>query len=135
MAYPRADRPFSFSQRRRPGAPSHGIIGMLAGGATVPGRALIDVLPFVEQTVLKSVLWQVGRALATGAEVPATTAKLSIRTAALPRPIIRPFPFRDSTAPEWSCAARPDIACLIRGKPIQRPGHPDPGVCCSRLPD
>ncbi len=40
---------------------------MLPGGATVPGRALIDTLPLVWQIVLKSVLWHVGRASATGA--------------------------------------------------------------------
>ena len=50
-------------------------MGWLAGGATVPGRALIDVLPFVEQMVLAKVSWHVGRALATGAEIPAAAAK------------------------------------------------------------
>jgi hypothetical protein len=58
---------------------------MLAGGATVPGRALIDVLPLVEQMDLKSVLWQVGRATATGAETPAATARPASTTAVLYR--------------------------------------------------
>lgn len=35
--------------------PSHGNTGMLAGGAVVPGLALIDVLPFVVQIVLVEV--------------------------------------------------------------------------------
>ena len=61
----------------------NGMCGMLAGGATVPGRALIDVLPLVEQMDLKSVLWQDGRAVATGAETPAATARPASRSAVL----------------------------------------------------
>ena len=40
--------------------PSHGNTGWLAGGAVVPGRALIDTLPLVWQMVLVAVSWQVG---------------------------------------------------------------------------
>ena len=59
--------------------------GMLAGGATVPGRALIDTLPLVWQMDLKSVCWQVGRARATGAETPAATVRPASTSAALCR--------------------------------------------------
>ncbi len=86
--------------------PNHGIMGWLAGGATVPGRALIDVLPFVEQMVLVLVSWHVGLALATGAEMPAATAKLTISNAA-PRCFgMGPFPSV--------------MGALIRGTPIRR---------------
>lgn len=53
---------------------------MFPGGATVPGRALMDTLPLVSQMVMEFVLWQVGRASATGAAtrpratIPATTS-------------------------------------------------------------
>ena len=60
----------------------------MAGGAVVPGRALIDTLPLVWQMVLVLVSWQVGRALAMGDETPATTTKPAIRTAALARPVM-----------------------------------------------
>ena len=66
----------------------NGMCGMLAGGATVPGRALIDVLPLVEQMDLKSVLWQVGRAKAIGAETPAATVRPASTSAALCRSAI-----------------------------------------------
>lgn len=55
--------------------PNHGNTGMFAGGAVVPGLALIATLPLVWQTLLKSVSLHVGRAPAAGAETPATTAK------------------------------------------------------------
>ena len=66
----------------------------MAGGAVVPGLALIDVLPLVWQTVLVALSWHVSRALATGAEIPAATAKPATRTAALAEPVIVYFPFR-----------------------------------------
>lgn len=56
MTRPRADGSSRAVQRRRPAMPIHGIMGWLAGGATVPGRALIDVLPFVEQMSCEGVL-------------------------------------------------------------------------------
>ncbi len=108
----------SRDQRRRPGIPSQGIMGWLAGGATVPGRALIDVLPFVEQMVLAKVSWHVGRALATGAEIPAAAAKLTISSAALRRPGMCPFP--SVALPTWMCAVRAGMRSLIRGRPIQQ---------------
>jgi hypothetical protein len=46
---------------------------------------LIDVLPLVEQMDLKSVLWQVGRAMATGAETPAATVRPASSSAVLCR--------------------------------------------------
>ena len=101
-----------------PGIPSQGIMGRLAGGATVPGRALIDVLPFVEQMVLAKVSWHVGRALATGAEIPAAAAKLTISSAALRRPGMCPFP--SVALPTWMCAVRAGMRSLIRGRPIQQ---------------
>ena len=61
----------------------------MAGGAIVPGRALIDVLPLVWQMVLVSLSLQVSRAVATGAEIPATRAKPATRTIALTEPVIR----------------------------------------------
>ena len=60
----------------------------MAGGAFVPGRALIDVLPLVWQTVLVALSLHVSRALATGAEIPATTAKPATRTTALTEPVM-----------------------------------------------
>ena len=63
----------------------NGMCGMLAGGATVPGRALMDVLPLVEQMDLNSVLWQVGRARAMGAETPAATVRPASTSAVLRR--------------------------------------------------
>ena len=57
--------------------------GMLAGGATVPGRALIDTLPLVWQILLKSVCWQDGRAMAMGAETPAATVRPASMSAVL----------------------------------------------------
>lgn len=48
---------------------------MFAGGAVVPGLALIATLPLVWQTLLNSVSLHVGRAPAVGAENPATTTK------------------------------------------------------------
>ena len=71
----------------------NGMCGMLAGGATVPGRALIDVLPLVEQMDLKSVLWQVGRATAVGAETPAATVRPASMSAALCRIAISSLTF------------------------------------------
>lgn len=81
-------RTLGVDYRRAPGMPSHGNTGRLAGGAVVPGRALIDTLPLVWQMVLVLVSWQVGRALATGAKTPATTAKPTISTPALIRVIV-----------------------------------------------
>ena len=54
--------------------------GMFAGGATVPGRALIETLPLVWQTVMKSVLWQVGRATATGGVISSTIITKTVNT-------------------------------------------------------
>jgi hypothetical protein len=71
------------SYRRRPGIPSHGIAGWFAGGATVPGVALIDTLPLVSQMDTVLVVRQVGLALATGVEMPATTTELTVSTGAL----------------------------------------------------
>jgi hypothetical protein len=82
--------------------------GMLAGGATVPGLDLIDTLPLVWQTVMKSELWQDGRALAEGAETPDTTAKHAISSAVLPRPVICPSPL-----------GLPEVRSVIRGTPIR----------------
>lgn len=102
--------------------PIHGIMGWLAGGATVPGRALIDVLPFVEQMVFAKVSWHVGRALATGAETPAAAAKLTSSSAALRRPGMCPFP--SVALPTWTCAVRAGMRALIRGRPIRQWWHP-----------
>ncbi|BBX90883.1 hypothetical protein MBOE_25320 [Mycolicibacterium boenickei] len=113
--------------------PSHGNTGIFAGGAVVPGLALIEVLPFVVQIVLVAVSWQVGRAFATGAETTDTAAKLAIKNAN-PRPVIMPFPFRAMTTPEVSCAARADICPLITGRPIRRQGNPHRAGCCSPRP-
>ena len=65
----------------------------MPGGATVPGRALIEVLPFVEQMVLKSVLWQVGRATAEGAAKPAATVSPATMSAVLLRSVMSLSPF------------------------------------------
>jgi hypothetical protein len=65
--------------------PKNGMCGMLAGGATVPGRDFIDQLPLVEHMLLKSVLWQVARAEAMGAETPAATVRPASRSAAVCR--------------------------------------------------
>lgn len=63
---------------------------MLAGGATVPGLALIETLPLVWQIVIEWVLWQVGRASATGALISVAAVTAAIITAhALPA-VIRP---------------------------------------------
>lgn len=51
---------------------------MLPGGATVPGRALIDTLPLVWQVEVVPKSWQLGRAQAAGAERLLSTAKLAI---------------------------------------------------------
>lgn len=64
---------------------------MFPGGATVPGRALIDTLPLVWQIVLKSVLWQVGRASATGAFSIVTTETPARNAADDRRTVIAPF--------------------------------------------
>lgn len=61
---------------------------MFPGGATVPGRALIDTLPLVWQIVLKSVLWQVGRASATGALSIVSADTPAINSADLRRAVI-----------------------------------------------
>lgn len=66
----------------------------MAGGAVVPIRDLIDTLPLVWQRVLVGPSWQVDRAPATGADIPAATAKPAIRTAALAEPIMINVPFR-----------------------------------------
>lgn len=62
---------------------------MLPGGATVPGRALIDVLPLVAQMVLKSVLWHVGRATAEGAATPAATVNPATISTVLLRSVMK----------------------------------------------
>ncbi len=62
---------------------------MLPGGATVPGRALIEVLPFVVQIVLVWVLWQVGRASATGATINVSAVTPTMNSAGLVRNVIR----------------------------------------------
>lgn len=86
---------------------------MLPGGATVPGRALIDTLPLVWQTLLKSVLWQVGRATAAGAVTPAATARPASTSAVLPRVVISLSPF--GLLPETTMVGV--IAQLLRGRP------------------
>lgn len=79
---------------------------MLPGGATVPGRALIDTLPLVSQIVMVLVLWQVGRASAVGALTsprPATPATNQVDTfGQLISPASQPFSandFREVYAP------------------------------------
>lgn len=63
--------------------------GMLPGGATVPGRALIEVLPLVWQIVMVWVLWQVGRASATGATITVSAVTPAMNSAGLLRNLIR----------------------------------------------
>ena len=46
-----------------------GCRGCPAGAAVVPGRALMDTLPFVRQVVVVPEVWQFGSALATGADI------------------------------------------------------------------
>lgn len=77
-----------------PGPRPHRIAGWFAGGATVPGRALIDTLPLVRQVDVVPDSWQLGRASAAGAETPATTVKLTINSADLRRIVIPIPPFR-----------------------------------------
>lgn len=84
--------------------------GMLAGGATVPGRALIDTLPLVWQMLLKSVAWQDGRAMATGAETPAATVRPASNNAALCRSAISSLTF--PVERRMYCAGLP-----VRGRP------------------
>lgn len=48
----------------------------------------METLPLVWQMVLTPASWQVGRALAAGAETPATTAKPANTSADLPRTVI-----------------------------------------------
>ena len=67
--------------------------GMLPGGATVPGRALIDVLPLVWQIDIVCVLWQVGRASATGAVNSDTAVTPAMNNAELLRTVICPPEF------------------------------------------
>ena len=47
----------SLTERGRP----HRIAGWFAGGATVPGRALIDTLPLVRQVDVVPESWQLGK--------------------------------------------------------------------------
>ncbi len=103
--------------------PSQGNTGWLAGGAVVPGRALIDVLPLVWQMVLVSPSWQVDRAPATGADIPATTAKPAIRTAALAEPAMIYFPFRAAALMTAPGANRSHSSSVLAPK-IQRTAHP-----------
>jgi hypothetical protein len=102
--------------------PSQGNTGWLAGGAVVPGRALIDVLPLVWQMVLVSPSWQVDRAPATGAEIPATTAKPATRTATLAEPVMINFPFRAAALMTAPGANRSRFSVLA--PKIQRAAHP-----------
>lgn len=67
---------------------------MLPGGATVPGLALIEVLPLVWQIDMVCVLWQVGRASATGAVITVTAVTPAINSADLLRAVICPSSFR-----------------------------------------
>ena len=62
---------------------NQGICGWFAGGAVVPGRALIDTLPLVRHWVVSPAVWQFGSAVATGAETIAATATLAINVANL----------------------------------------------------
>ena len=66
---------------------------MLAGGATVPGRDLIDTLPLVWQTVWKSELWQLGRASAAGIAMPVTTTRPASTSADVLRCVMSLFTF------------------------------------------
>jgi hypothetical protein len=72
--------------------------GMLPGGATVPGLALIEVLPLVWQIDIVCVLWQVGRASATGAVNSATADTPAMNNAELFRAVICPRPFHCTQA-------------------------------------
>lgn len=62
---------------------------MLPGGATVPGRALIETLPLVWQIDVVCVLWQVGRASATGAMITVSAVTPTMNSAGLVRKVIR----------------------------------------------
>ena len=102
---------------------------MLAGGATVPGLALIDTLPFVWQMVLKSVLWQVGRASATGAEIAAAAASPAINATELRRWVIgySPFeliglPFRGRRNDDGGLRGRAACCWPQRGKRVRHGG-------------
>jgi len=66
--------------------------GWLAGGATVPGLALIAVLPLVRQVFEVPLSWQSGRAAATGAHVPATTIRPATSAADFAGAVIVHFP-------------------------------------------
>lgn len=65
---------------------------MFPGGATVPGRALMDVLPLVWQIDIVCVLWQVGRASATGAAISVTAITATISKARLLPTVIPDLP-------------------------------------------
>ena len=68
--------------------------GMFPGGATVPGRALIDTLPLVWQIDVVCVLWQVGRAAAIDGTTNPPTAKAdnTPATADFEQTLMRPSP-------------------------------------------
>jgi hypothetical protein len=68
---------------RRQRQTNQGICGWFAGGAVVPGRALIDTLPLVRHVVVSPAVWQFGSASATGAETITATATLAINMANL----------------------------------------------------
>lgn len=70
-----------------------GCRGCPAGAAVVPGRALMDTLPFVRQVVVVPEVWQFGSALATGADNPAATARPATSMASVPRGVIERPPF------------------------------------------
>ena len=76
--------------RPRPGEPSQGNTGRFAGGAVVPGLALIDTLPLLSQMVADPVSRQVGRAAAVGAASSDVTDNPAARNAVIPRYVISP---------------------------------------------
>jgi hypothetical protein len=76
--------------RPRPGEPSQGNTGRFAGGAVVPGVALIDTLPLLSQMVADPVFRQVGRAAAVGAASSDVAVNPAARNAVIPRYVISP---------------------------------------------
>lgn len=72
---------------------------MFPGGATVPGRALIETLPLVWQIVLVCVLWHVGRASATGGAITVSAVTAAIARAGLLSAAIPALSFGRATHP------------------------------------
>ena len=82
--------------------PSHGKTGWFAGGAIVPGLALIETLPLVWHLLLMSVSWQFDRAPAMGADATAAATKPPTNKAAL---VLRPFIPASPTRPASAATA------------------------------